>query len=219
MSDAPAPTPLTRVRITYGKIGPQRYTGNLDMHTVWERTLRRAGLPLAYTQGFNPHPRFHLASTLPLGASSRCELMDVWLVNPPDLAIMRAQIEAAAPPGLEVYALETVSLQQPALQTQIQASEFCVTLLDWPADQDLAGRITALLEAISLPREWRGKTYDLRPLVEEIRRVKQKEGEPPQLLMRLAAREGATGRPEEVLSVMGIDPFSTRVERTAIVIQ
>ena len=56
-----------------------RFTGHLDLHRAWERTFRRAGLPLAYSQGFNPHPRLNLASALPLGFTSEGEVIDVWL--------------------------------------------------------------------------------------------------------------------------------------------
>ncbi len=68
----PEPTPLLRVRMTYARREALRYVSHLDMQMVWERTLRRARMPLAYTKGFNPNPRLHLASALPLGFLSRC---------------------------------------------------------------------------------------------------------------------------------------------------
>ncbi len=51
-----------RLRITFSKQGALRYTGHLDLHKIWERTARRAGLPLAYSQGFHPHPQIQLAA-------------------------------------------------------------------------------------------------------------------------------------------------------------
>ena len=68
---------MLRVRITYTKSGGLRYTGNLDMHKIWERTMRRARLPLAYSQGFHPQPRINQASPLPLGMVSQVEMVDV----------------------------------------------------------------------------------------------------------------------------------------------
>jgi hypothetical protein len=74
-----------------------------------------------------------------------------------------------------------------------------------------------LLNTETLPRERRGKAYDLRPLVEDLQ-VRQGENNRPVLYMRLAAREGATGRPEEVLSALDLDPSAFRVVRTALIL-
>ena len=68
-----------RLRLTFTKTGSLKYTGHLNLHRTLERTFRRAGLPLAYSQGFNPQPRMNLAEALPLGITSECEVMDVWL--------------------------------------------------------------------------------------------------------------------------------------------
>ena len=68
-----------RYRITFSKTGTLRYIGHLDLHKIWERTLRRAGLPLAYSQGFHPSPKIQLASALPLGFLGRAEVVDIWL--------------------------------------------------------------------------------------------------------------------------------------------
>ncbi len=210
-----APTPvLTRVRITFGKVQAMRYVGNLDMHTVWERTLRRAGLPLAYTRGFKPRPRFQMAASLPLGATSRVELLDVWLEQPPALTELRERLERAAPPGLLIEAVEEVPLQSPAMQTRLLAADYVVTLRESLPDVELAQRVNALRTAESLPRAWRGKAYDLRPLVESIA---VGDGEPQRLLLRLTAREGATGRPEEVLAALGLDPLAGSVERVGLI--
>ena len=72
-----------RLRITFSKTGSLRYTGHLDLQTVWERTARRAGLTLAYTQGFHPGPRIQIASALPLGIAGTAEIVDLWLDSEP----------------------------------------------------------------------------------------------------------------------------------------
>src|SRR5215813_5434575 len=68
-----------RLHITFGKFDALIYTSNLDIAKLWERVLRRARLPILYSEGFNPRPRIALASALPLGISSECELLDVSL--------------------------------------------------------------------------------------------------------------------------------------------
>lgn len=219
MSDIVAPAApeaaLTRVRVTFGKVDTMRFVGNLDMHTVWERTLRRAALPLAYTKGFNPRPRFQIAASLPMGATSQCEILDIWMENPPAADEIAARLARSAPPGLLVIAAQVVPLQSPAMQTRLLSAEYEVLLpADAPDQPELERRIVELQSAASLPRTWRGKAYDLRPLVEEIVLV---EASPARLRLRLSAREGATGRPEEVLAALQLDPLSGQVQRHRLI--
>lgn len=227
-SPVPAARPpaksLYRVRMTYARQDALRYVSHLDMQTVWERTLRRAGVPLAYSQGFNPRPRLHLASALPLGFLSRCELTDFWLELPesspePDLVDWMRRVRASTPPGLEIQQAEFVPLSAPALQTQVQSSEYLAVPMDPLDEQALMAAVTGLLGADTLPRERRGKPYDLRPLIETLE-VHAETAMPqhPALFMRLAARDGATGRPEEVLSALGLDPTLFRVERVRLIL-
>jgi radical SAM-linked protein len=201
-----------RLRVTFSKQGPLRYTGHLDLHKIWERAARRAELPLTYSQGFHPHPQIQLAAALPLGFSSRCELVDLKLNETLPLEGLVERIQSAVPAGLHIFAVEEVDERAPALQTQVTSAEFEVTLLAEIDPDELGRKLASVMEAESLPRERRGKPYDLRPLVEKL----ELRPEAPQLLMILAAREGATGRPEEVLDVLGIPLESTRVERSRL---
>ena len=89
-----------RIRLIFSKLEPMRYTGHLDLFRTWERTIRRAGLPLAYSQGFNSRPRINLASALPLGFTSCGEVMDMWLEEDQSLDKIKAALEGALPPGL-----------------------------------------------------------------------------------------------------------------------
>jgi radical SAM-linked protein len=210
-----------RLRITFSKSGALRYTGHLDLHSLWERTVRRAGLPLAYTQGFHPGPKIQLASALPLGFIGRAEIVDLW-INEPGVSLDRPYkevLQPAAPPGLVISSVEVVDEHGPALQTQVIGAEYEVTLLEAGHGLGLVQGISALLGAASLPRERRGKTYDLRPLIESLELLPADGSGVPRLYMCLAAREGATGRPEEVLNALGF-PFETiRIERTRLILR
>lgn len=212
MHPAP-PASLARMRIYYARGAELRYVGNLDMQQAWERTLRRARLPVAFSQGFNPRPRFHMAAALPLGFTSRCELLDVWFSEPVDAKELAERIRQAAPPGLEIQQVETVDLREPALQGRVTAAVYRALLRETPVGFDLPAAVGALLQAQSLPREWRKKAYDLRPLIYSIK------AEGQTLEMHLSAREGATGRPEEVLAALGLDPTTARVERVQLVLE
>jgi radical SAM-linked protein len=210
-----------RLRITFSKSGALRYIGHLDVHSLWERTVRRAGLPLAYTQGFHPGPRIQLASALPLGFIGRTEIVDLWIDEPDDSLDRpyKELLQPAAPSGLVISSVEVVDDHGPALQTQVISAEYEVTLLEAAGASGLVESISSLLAAGSLPRERRGKTYDLRPLVESLELLPGDGAGTSRLHMRLAAREGATGRPEEVLDVLGIPLETTRIERTRLVLK
>lgn len=192
-----------------------RYTGHLDLHHTWERTLRRARLPLAYSQGFNPHPRINLASALPLGFTSEGEIIDIWLEQPVSEAEIKAALDQAAPPGLQVTAVQEMHARAPTLQVELEASEFYVTFLD--PIPNLEGRLVELLAAENLLRQRRGKEYDLRPLVQRLECLPDGESDRQRILICLTAKEGATGRPEEVIAALGAAPERTRVHRTRLI--
>ena len=215
-----------RLRITFAKTGSLRYTGHLDLHRIWERTLRRAGLPLAYSQGFHPQPKIQIAAALPLGFLGREEIIDLWLsddvrvdpcVHPQaDTQVRPYQdmLQPAAPPGLTILRVEEVDERGPALQTQVAAAEYEVMLLAAGPESGLERPVADLLAKDSLPRERRGKPYDLRPLILSLECASS-----DRLRMRLSAREGATGRPEEVLDELGIAFENTRIERTRLILK
>jgi len=206
-----------RLRITFAKTEAMRYTGHLDLHRTWERTLRRAGLPLAYSQGFKPHPRIVLASALPLGCTSECEVVDVWLEEQLPLDYIHGTLQQAMPPGLHVLQVAEVDPALPALPTQLSASEFQITFRSSVPDLDM--RLEQLLHASELPRVWREKAYDLRPLIFEIRRLPDDEHECQQITVTLAAQEGRTGRPEEVVLALSGEPEMSLIHRTKLIFQ
>jgi len=210
---------LHRYRLEYARGPEMRYVGHLDTQLVWERTMRRARLPVAFTQGFSPRPRFHMASALPLGFTSRCELCDLWLNEPLEAEDLREKLQKVAPPGLLLTTVTEISLGLPALQTQVLSADYHALLLELPAGFDLIAAVQGLLGAASLPRTRREKTYDLRPLIEDLQLIKiAPDSDSALITMRLAAREGSTGRPDEVIAALGLDPASARVERTRLLL-
>ena len=166
-------------------------------------------------------PKIQLASALPLGFIGRAEIVDMW-INEPDSPLdnpYKEILQPSAPPGLVISSVEVVDEHGPALQTQVVSAEYEVTLLD-PGDAPaLVKGISALLGAASLLRERRGKTYDLRPLIESLELLPADGSGALRLQLRLAARNGATGRPEEVLDALGIPFETTRIERTRLILK
>ena len=200
-----------RIQITFSKQGALRYTGHLDLHKLWERAARRAELPLAYSQGFHPQPKMSIAAALPLGFSSRCEVLDMRLERDIPLEGLEDTLQTTLPSGIRVLSIEQVDDRAPALQTQVVSAEYEVHLTEPVDGSDLKRRVDSVMEAESIIRTRRGKEYDLRPLIEKLEMPS--EGK---IDMKLSAREGATGRPEEVLDELGIAFEETRIERTRL---
>ena len=205
-----------RARITFSKLGALRYTGHLDLHRLWERAMRRADLPLSYSQGFHPQPKISLASALPLGFSSRGEMLDVRFNEEIPTDEIASRLKDNLPPDIQITQVEIVDEREPALQTQVLSAAYHVQLTEPVNGSELKQKAEALMASESLPRERRGKFYDLRPLIETLVVILESD-EKISLQMKLAAREGATGRPEEVLNALGIEPEYTRVERTELI--
>ena len=197
-----------RIQITFAKLGALRYTGHLDLHKLWERAARRAELPLAYSQGFHPQPKMNIAAALPLGFSSRCEVLDMRLEHDIPLDGLLEKLQGTLPTGIQVTKVENVDERAPTLQTQVVSAEYEVSLADADFGSDVKRKIESVLASDSIIRTRREKEYDLRRLIEALDLLDGK------ILMKLAAREGATGRPEEVLAELGVAFEDTRIERT-----
>jgi radical SAM-linked protein len=207
-----------RARITFTKQGALRYTGHLDLHRLWERAMRRADLPIAYSQGFHPQPKISLAAALPLGFSSRGEVLDVRLNEEIPTEEISQRLKDNLPRDVQIIKVEQVDERAPALQTQVLSAAYNVELTEPVDGSELTRRVEALMKSESILRERRGKSYDLRPLIEMLSVITESNGK-VWLKMTLAAREGATGRPEEVLAELGIEAETARVERIRLIFQ
>ena len=207
-----------RFRLTFSKTEAMRYTGHLDLQRTLERTIRRANLPLAYSQGFNPHPKLTLVAALPLGFTTTCEVADVWLKEEMPLEKIKNALQNASPPGVTFDEIEQIDLSAPKIQTLLQSAEYLATLLE--VMPDLEQRVADLLASKEIPltrvRKRKTRHYDMRPWIEELTMVEVTAEDKPQLHMRLAAREGATGRPDEVLKVLDVDPTRAYIERSKL---
>jgi radical SAM-linked protein len=204
---------MQRLRITFAKRGAARYIGNLDLHRAWERMLRRANAPLAYSQGFHPMPKMQLASALPLGITSQAEVVDIWLRETVRLNDLLTAVADVAPPGIEAFDITAVELGEGSLQSRLRAAEYLVEPDGYCPEKMLMQSVKGILGRATIMRKRRGKDYDLRALIDALA-VEVGKNDTVALRMRLAARPEATGRPEEVLAAMGVS--GRHVHRTAL---
>jgi len=205
---------VQRLRITFSKLGIARYIGHLDLHRSWERALRRGGVELAYTGGFHPQPRIQLASALPLGCTSEAEIADIWLSNALAPDVIGKRLCGVLPPGIEISSIVVVATKEKSLQSRLLSAVY----ESYPTSSCLTGQLSrnvdCLLGRKHVARSRRGKEYDLRPLIEQLV-VKENADGAALLVMKLAARPGATGRPDEVMRELDVAEY--RLHRTELV--
>ncbi len=117
---------MQRLRVKYAKRGRARFTSHRDFGRAFERALRRAGVPMAYSSGFSPHPRISYANASPTGAASEAEYLEIGLSELCDPPKVQQALDAALPPGLDI--LEVVPSAPGALADLLTGSRWLVTM-------------------------------------------------------------------------------------------
>ncbi len=212
-------TYVQRMRVTFATDDSVKYVGHLDMARTWERAIRRARLPLAYAQGFNPQARLHFAAALPVGFTAEAELVDVFLNDELDPADFLARLGPVLPAGIRLVAAQPVPRTWPALQAIVSGARYRVEV---ETDEPAETFIERLAGFMARPAAWRerrrGKTvsrYDLRPLIEALIYTGPCElGQSFETRVRI--EPSATGRPDELLAELGYANALRRIIRLEI---
>ncbi|MFZ2012715.1 MAG: TIGR03936 family radical SAM-associated protein [Nocardioides sp.] len=118
--------PVQRLRVRYAKRGRLRFTSHRDFSRAFERALVRARIPMAYSSGFNPHPRISYAGASPTGAASEAEYLEIGLAEQVDPAALAVRLDEALPDGLDV--LEVVVAGPGSLADRLEASRWLLDL-------------------------------------------------------------------------------------------
>ncbi|TCB96616.1 DUF2344 domain-containing protein [Micromonospora zingiberis] len=208
---------VQRLRIRYAKRGPLRFTSHRDFARAFERALRRAGVPVAFSQGFTPHPKISYASAAPTGVASEAEYLEVGLREPVDPEALRSALDAALSPGLDV--LDAVVATGGGLAERIEASRWRIELPQ--VDPEVLGKAVAVFSAAEqvqverMTKQGR-RTFDARAAVIAID-VSAPSATPsggsavPCAILELVVRQVTPSvRPDDVLSglrvVAGLEP-------------
>ncbi|NMG05728.1 TIGR03936 family radical SAM-associated protein [Brasilonema sp. UFV-L1] len=124
----PNTTKAQRLRVWFGKQGGLALVGHLDLMRLFDRALRRAGLPVSFTGGFHPTPRISIAHALPLGSTSSGEIVDFELTQLVDLETFRQKLADALPSDLPIYQVEQLDLKANAANQVLEAAEYLITV-------------------------------------------------------------------------------------------
>lgn len=208
---------MQRIRIRYAKRGPLRFTSHRDFARAFERALRRAAVPMAYSQGFSPHPKISYASAAPTGVASEAEYLEIGLQTAVDPAALMVALDAGLSPGLDI--LEAVVAGEGSLADKIDAGRWRIELPQ--VDQGVAEAAVAVFLAadeVLVERMMKQgmRSLDARQPVARLVVTRQSDAPcevvaPPCAILDLVVRQVTPAvRPDDVLSglrvVAGLEP-------------
>ncbi|MFE0425265.1 TIGR03936 family radical SAM-associated protein [Streptomyces sp. NPDC058953] len=204
--EGPPPAPaVQRIRLRYTKRGRLRFTSHRDFQRAFERALRRAEVPMAYSAGFTPHPKVSYANAAPTGTGSEAEYLEIALTETRDPDALRDLLNESLPDGLDIT--DAVEARTSGLADRLTASvwELRLDRVD-PADAERA--VTAFLAADTVEVERRTKngmrTFDARGAVVSLDVFPPQADGPPAracAILRLVVRHVTPAvRPDDVLS-------------------
>lgn len=200
---------MPRYRVEYSKGGPARFISHLDLVRAFERAMRRAGLPLAFSRGFNPHPLISPGPPLPVGVEGEREYLDVELVEELAPGEVRQRLAAELPAGLALKGVWRVPPGAPALMAAVSRASYRVEvpLAKGVMEDEVRRCLQLLLDGqevvVSRRREGKGeKAVNIRPGIYRLcGRVK---GGVLCLEMTLAAGDRLNVRPQEVVEALAV---------------
>lgn len=170
-NEAPNPQPpvVQRLRVRYTKRGRLRFTSHRDFARAFERAVRRSGLPIGFSSGFSPHPKISYANAAPTGTASEAEYLEVGLIEPREPDAVRAALDDALPPGLDV--IDVVVAGQGSLADRLEVSQWRIEVAGADASSlDAAVQAFVAADEVAVERMTkRGlRSIDIRPSVLEI---------------------------------------------------
>jgi radical SAM-linked protein len=216
------------MRILFDKRDEVKYISHLDLLRAWERAIRRSGLPLAYSMGFNPHPKITIALPLAVGCTAENEALDIILTEPISWENVVRTLAPVMPSGLVVHSAFEVALKHPAMVTLFDRAIYEILLVD-VEKEEVARRIQETLDRKNIPVEFRRKKFDLRPLIGSLAlgevdgAVAARYAGARRLLVLEAAllrdERGRIGRPDVLLQALELVEHARHIHRAQVVYQ
>lgn len=213
---------MQRLRIKFSRGAEIKYISHLDIVRLWQRAFNRAGIQIAYSSGFSPHPKISLAAPLPLGVTGEAELMDIVIVRGVAPQFFVSIMNQSLPPGIVVEKVHPISQELPSLQSQVSQADYRVTVETASGPADIQSAVANLLALEHLPWQHQRDTgphqYDLRLLIYKIEVV---DWNPPLgiLEMRLRCDSNGSGRPEQVAAALGFTQRPLSVHRVQLILK
>ena len=210
-----------RALVQFGKQGRLRFVSHLDLQRFMQRALRRSNLPVAYSQGFNPHVVMAFSSALGTGVSSEAEILDIKLAEEASAEQVLGAMRASLPPEMPVYRVRLVDDHFPALMAKVYCSDYQITL-SGPGKADVFAQVPLYLqeeEVLAMRKSKSGmKQVNIRPMT----LLLEPAGE-DSLRARLMLTEQATLKPDLLISALaersGAQEYRLLIHRTQLLTQ
>ncbi len=213
---------MQRLRIRFSRGEAIKYISHLDLIRLWQRALNRAGIPLTYSRGFNPHPQISMALALAMGVTSEAELMDIYLDKFTSPHAFTAAMGRQLPRGISVGGVYNTPLTMPSLQSQVRQAEYTVAIATEKARDEIETALNGLLDKETLPWEHQRDTgprkYDLRALIDDLWLIDWRRGFCT-IGMRLRCDSTGSGRPEQVTAALGFERYPESIHRSKLILQ
>ena len=213
---------MQRLRVKFHRGQEVKFISHLDLMRLWTRALIRAGVPLSYSEGFNPHPRLSLAAPLAVGVTSEAELLDIFLSKWVSPHFFTAAVSRQLPPGIEILQAHPIGPNQPALPAQVRYAEYQVEVEADKPPEDIESALSSLLALEHLPwqhqRDTGPRRYDLRVLIDDLWLI---DFHHPYgtIGMRLRCDNSGSGRPEQVAAALGFTQQPRLIHRTRLILK
>jgi len=213
---------VQRLRVRFCRGEEVKFISHLDIMRLWQRALHRAGIALAYSEGFSPHPRISLAAPLPIGVTSEAELMDIFGTKWASPHFFIKAVSQQLPPGIEILQVYQIALGLPSLQSQIRYAEYKVEVETEKSQKDVEASLASLLSLEHLPwqhqRDTGTRHYDLRALIDDLWLTSWRH--PYSTIgMRLRCDSSGSGRPEQVTAALGFAHHPRSIHRTRLILR
>jgi radical SAM-linked protein len=158
----PPPPTVQKLRLRYAKRGPLRFASHRDLARALERALRRAGVPMAFSAGFSPHPKISYVGAAPTGAASEAEYLEIGLAEARDPEAVRAALDASLPPGVDVLECVEAAEGSGSLADRIDAARWRVEL-PGVAPEELAAAVATFLasDAVTVAKRTKNGLRDI----------------------------------------------------------
>lgn len=207
------------VRMWFVKQGDLKYISHLDLQRFMQRALKRSGLPLWHTEGFNPHPYVTFALPLSLGQESRCEIVDFRLTKPMSMHAVKSAMDKVMPADMRV-----LSVAAPVEKAKmIAAAEYSVCFPCWAEKLDEVSDFLCQPQILVAKRTKKGgeSTVDLAPAMQAVSVTKREQD----LIISLRLPAGSTVNLNPSLLVgavhaaVGESPYGAHITRMAVLNQ
>jgi len=213
---------MQRLRIRFCRGQEVKFISHLDILRLWQRALHRAEIPLAYSEGFSPHPQISLAAPLPIGVTSQAELMSILCTKQVSPHFLTAAVSQQLPPGIEILQVYQVALTMPSLPSQVRYAEYRVEIETEKGQKGIESAVTNLLAIKHLPwqhqRDTGTRNYDLRALIDDLWLIDWHSGYCT-IGMRLRCDNSGSGRPEQVTAALGFTHYPQIIHRTKLILE